>query len=44
MKLNNFIYTPCSGHIAVMYGIWKSGEAYSPQLFLGSDEIVALYD
>jgi transposase len=30
--------------IAVMYGIWKSGEAYNRQLFLGSDEIVALYD
>ena len=30
--------------IAVMYGIWKKGEAYNPKLFLGSDEIVALYD
>lgn len=30
--------------IAVMYGMWKRGEAYRPQLFLGSDEIVALYD
>lgn len=30
--------------IAVMYGIWKKGEAYNPQLFLGSDEIVALYN
>jgi len=30
--------------IAVMYGIWKKGEAYNPKLFLGSDEIVALYN
>jgi transposase len=30
--------------IAVMYGMWKKGEAYRSQLFLGSDEIVALYD
>jgi transposase len=30
--------------IAVMYGMWKKGEAYRPQLFLGSDDIVALYD
>jgi transposase len=30
--------------IAVMYGLWKSGEAYNSQLFLGSDEIVALYN
>lgn len=30
--------------IAVMYGLWKSGEAYNPQLFLGSNEIVALYN
>jgi transposase len=30
--------------IAVMYSIWKSGEAYNRQLFLGSDEIVALYN
>jgi transposase len=30
--------------IAVMYGLWKSGGAYNPKLFLGSDEIVALYN
>jgi transposase len=30
--------------IAVMYGLWRSGEAYNPRLFLGSDEIVALYN
>lgn len=30
--------------IAVMYGIWKKGAAYSPQRFLGSDGIVALYN
>jgi transposase len=30
--------------IAVMYGLWKNGEAYNPKLFLGSDEIVALYN
>ena len=30
--------------IAVMYGLWKRGEAYNPKLFLGSDEIVALYN
>jgi transposase len=30
--------------IAVMYGMWKRGEAYRPHLFLGSDDIVALYD
>jgi transposase len=30
--------------ITVMYRLWKSGEAYNPQLFLGSDQIVALYN
>jgi transposase len=30
--------------IAVMYGLWKRGGAYNPELFLGSDEIVALYN
>jgi hypothetical protein len=30
--------------IAVMYGIWKKGGAYNPKFFLGSDEIVALYN
>ena len=30
--------------IAVMYGIWKKGESYNPELFLGSDKIVALYN
>jgi transposase len=30
--------------IAVMYGLWKSGESYNPELFLGSDSIVALYN
>lgn len=30
--------------IAVMYGMWKKGAAYRPQRFLGSDDIVALYD
>lgn len=30
--------------IAVMLRLWKSGEAYKPQLFLGSDQIVALYN
>jgi transposase len=30
--------------IAVMYGLWKNGGTYSPRLFLGSDEIVALYN
>jgi transposase len=30
--------------IAVMYGIWKTGESYNPKLFLGSDKIVALYN
>ena len=30
--------------IAVMYGIWKKGEKYNRKLFLGSDEIVALYN
>ena len=30
--------------IAVMYSLWKSGEAYNSQLFLGSDKIVALYN
>lgn len=30
--------------IAVMYGLWKKGEAYRRDLFLGSAEIVALYD
>ena len=30
--------------IAVMYGIWRKGEAYRPELFLGSADIVALYD
>lgn len=30
--------------ISVMYAIWKNGESYNPKLFLGSDEIVALYN
>ena len=30
--------------ITVMYGIWRKGEAYRPELFLGSADIVALYD
>jgi transposase len=30
--------------IAVMYGIWRKGEKYRPELFLGSPDIVALYD
>ena len=30
--------------IAVMYRLWKRGEAYNPRFFLGSDEIVALYN
>ena len=30
--------------ITVMYGLWKKGEAYRRELFLGSAEIVALYD
>ena len=30
--------------IAVMYGIWKKGAAYNPNLFLGSEQIVALYN
>ena len=30
--------------IAVMYGIWKKGEAYNSNLFLGSNDIVALYN
>jgi transposase len=30
--------------IGVMYGLWKKGGSYNPNLFLGSDEIVALYD
>jgi transposase len=30
--------------IAVMYGIWRKGEEYNPELFLGSADIVALYD
>ena len=30
--------------IAVMYSLWKSGEAYNPKFFLGSDQIVALYN
>ena len=31
-------------YLAMDDGIWKKGEAYNPKLFLGSDEIVALYD
>jgi transposase len=30
--------------IAVMYSMWKKGESYNPKLFLGSDNIVALYN
>jgi hypothetical protein len=30
--------------ITVMYGIWRKGEAYRRELFLGSADIVALYD
>ena len=30
--------------IAVMYGLWKRRDAYKPHLFLGSDEIMALYN
>jgi transposase len=30
--------------LAVMYGLWKKGEAYNPKLFLGSDTIEALYN
>lgn len=30
--------------IAAMYGMWKRGQPYRPQLFRGSDEIVALYN
>lgn len=30
--------------IAVMYGLWKKGEAYRPELFLRSVDKVALYD
>lgn len=30
--------------LGVMYGIWKRGEAYRRELFLGSAGIVALYD
>jgi transposase len=30
--------------IAVMYSMWKKGESYNPELFLGSDNIVALYN
>ena len=30
--------------ISVMYSIWKKGESYKPKLFLGSDNIVALYN